>query len=96
MFIELTPIEVHLQETLKCRSDYLEILGYDSMSDETNSGRIPTTNWKWFHTWCGSEPSSNHPFPHARYLITSNLVYISLHTVASKKTRFFKIRYKSQ
>lgn len=96
MFIELTPIEIHLQETLKCRSDYLEIFGYDSSSEETHSGRNRNPIWKSYHTWCGNEPSSNHPLPHARYLITSNSVYISLQTGVSKKTRFFKIRYKSK
>ena len=95
MFIELTPIEIHLQETLKCRSDYLEIFGYDASSEETHSGRHRNPIWKSYQTWCGDEPSSNHPLPHARYLITSNSVYISLQTGVSRKTRLFKIRYKS-
>lgn len=96
MFIELTPIEIQLQEALKCRSEYLEIFGYDSSSEETHHGRSKNTVWKSYHTWCGYDQSSNHPSSHARYLITSNSVYISLQTGVSKKERYFKIRYKSK
>jgi hypothetical protein len=53
------------------------------------------SNWKVYHVWCGADRSLNNPLPNARYLITSNSLYISLQTTISKKPRFFKIRYKS-
>jgi len=93
MYIELTPIQIHLQEAFKCRSEYIEILGYDSSDNMNNINE--NSNWKVYHVWCGADRSLNNPLPNARYLITSNSLYISLQTTISKKPRFFKIRYKS-
>jgi hypothetical protein len=90
MYIELSPIQIHLQDAIKCRSEYIEIFGYDS-SDNKNENSI----WKAYHTWCGNDRSLNNPLHNARYLITSNSLYISLQTTISKKPRYFKIRYKS-
>ncbi|CAF1129590.1 unnamed protein product [Adineta steineri] len=89
MYIELSPIQIRLQETIKCRSEFIEILGYDSSLDDSKN-----LNWKGYHTWCGADRSLNNPLPNARYLISSNSLYISLRTSISKKPRFFKIRYK--
>jgi hypothetical protein len=92
MFIEVSPIQVHLQDAVKCRSEYLDIFGYDSAPNEKNTNTI----WKSYQTWCGTDQSSNHPITRARYLIASNSLYMSLHTSTSKKPRYFKIRYKSR
>ena len=99
MYIELTPIQVRLQDTIKCRSEYLEIFGYinglyNNSSSNSVSNKDSKAIWKSYHLWCGPERSANGPPPHSRYLISSNLLYMSLHTGASKKPRFFKIRYK--
>ena len=104
MFIELAPIEMRLQEAMKCRSEYLEIFGYlnsqsaNSSSDDLNGvDRTSNNVWKSYHTWCGADRSTNHPPPHARYLISSNSLYMSLQTTATKlKERKFKIRYKGK
>lgn len=90
MFIEVSPIQVQLQDAVKCRSEYLDIFGYDSTPTEKNANTI----WKSYQTWCGTDQSSNHPVTRARYLIASNSLYMSLHTSTSKKSRYFKIRYK--
>lgn len=89
MYIEISPIQIHLQEAIKCRSEYIEIFGYD-LSDNKNN------IWKEYYTWCGIDRSSNNPSPNARYLITSNSLYISLQTTISKRSRYFKIRYRSK
>jgi hypothetical protein len=94
MYIELSPVQIHLQEAFKCRSEYLEIFGYDSTFDENNSDK--NHNWKGYHTWCGTERSSNNPLSNARYLIPSNSLYMSLQTGVSKKSRYIKIRYKGR
>ena len=92
MFIEVSPIQVQLQDAVKCRSEYLDIFGYDSTPNEKNTNTI----WKSYQTWCGTDQSSNHPVTRARYLIASNSLYMSLHTSTSKKPRYFKVRYKSR
>jgi hypothetical protein len=100
MFIELAPIQIHLQEAIKCRSEYLEIFGYlnptsnNASYDDSASNRNSKTVWRSYHTWCGAERSANSPSPNSRYLISSNSLYMSLQTAVSKKPRFFKIRYK--
>ena len=101
MNLEVTPIQIRLQEAVKCRSEYLEIFGYinsvstNSSSDEMSSSDRNAQNiWKSYQTWCGSDRSTNHPSAHARYLISSNSLYMSLQTAVSKKPRYFKIRYK--
>ncbi len=95
MYIELAPIHIRLQEASKCRSEYLEIFGYlNSISNNTISEKTSNTIWKSYHTWCGSERSTNNPSPNTRYLISSNSLYMSLQTAVSKKPRYFKIRYK--
>lgn len=89
---------------MKCRSEYLEIFGYlnsqstNSSSDGLNGvDRTGNTVWKSYHTWCGADRSTNHPPPQARYLISSNSLYMSLQTTATKlKERKFKIRYKGK
>jgi hypothetical protein len=88
MYIELSPIHIHLQDGIKCRSEYLEIFGYNSSSENNNM-------WKEYYTWCGADRSLNNPTPNVRYLIASSSLYISLQTAVSKKPRYFKIRYKS-
>ncbi len=90
MYIELSPIQIHLQDAYKCRAEYIEIFGYDSSDPKDNN------IWKAYHTWCGTDRSLNNPLPNARYLITSNSLYMSLQTTVSKKPRYFKIRYKSK
>ncbi|UJR22979.1 hypothetical protein I4U23_026006 [Adineta vaga] len=92
MYIELSPIQIRLQEAIKCRTEFIEILGYDSSYDETNQDK--NLNWKAYYTWCGADRSLNNPLPNSRYLIASNSLYISLKTSISKKPRYFKIRYK--
>lgn len=93
MYIELSAIQVQLQEAITCRSEYLEIFGYDSSDQRTtNENNI----WKSYYTWCGTSRSLNNPLANARYLITSNSLYIALQTAVSKKPRHFKIRYKSK
>ncbi|CAF1521161.1 unnamed protein product [Adineta ricciae] len=92
MYIELSPIQIRLQEAIKCRTEFIEILGYDSSFDETNQDK--NLNWKAYYTWCGADRSLNNPLPNSRYLITSNSLYISMRTSISKKPRYFKIRYK--
>ncbi|CAF0880388.1 unnamed protein product [Adineta steineri] len=100
MYIELTPIQIKLQEAFKCRSEYLEVFGYlnsianNSISDNTISDRNSNQVWKSYQTWCGAERSSNNPSPNTRYLISSNSLYMSLKTTISTKQRYFKIRYK--
>jgi hypothetical protein len=100
MYIELAPIQIRLQEAIKCRSEYLEIFGYlnsltnNSSFDDTKSNKNTEARWKSYHTWCGAERSSNNPSPNSRYLISSNSLYMSLQTAISKKPRYFKIRYK--
>lgn len=100
MFIELAPIEIRLQDAIKCRSEYLEIFGYlnsatnSSSFDDTVSSKDSQTIWKSYHTWCGAQGSINNPLHHSRYLISSNSLYMSLQTAVSKKPRYFKIRYK--
>jgi hypothetical protein len=94
MYIELSPIQIRLQEAIKCRTEFIEILGYDSSFDENNLDK--NINWKAYHTWCGADRSLNNPLPNTRYLISSNSLYISLRTTISKKPRYFKIRYKSK
>ncbi len=94
MYIELSPIQIQLQDAIKCRSEYIEIFGYDSSNDQKNINE--ENNWKAFHIWCGTDRSANNPLSNARYLITSNSLYISLHTTVSKKPRYFKIRYKGR
>lgn len=99
MYIELTPIQVRLQDTNKCRSEYLEIFGYiNGLNGNSSSNSVLNKDskeiWKSYHLWCGPERSTNGPSPHSRYLISSSLLYMSLHTGASRKPRFFKIRYK--
>lgn len=92
MYIELSTIQVQLQEAITCRAEYLEIFGYDSSDQRTtNENNI----WKSYYTWCGTSRSLNNPLVNARYLITSNSLYIALQTAVSKKPRYFKIRYKS-
>ena len=90
MYIELSPIQIQLQDAYKCRAEYLEIFGYDSSDPKDNN------IWKAYHTWCGTDRSSNSPLPNARYLIASNSLYMSLQTTVSRKSRHFKIRYKSK
>ncbi|CAF0743914.1 unnamed protein product [Didymodactylos carnosus] len=101
MHIELAPLQLQLHDSIKCHTEYLEIFGYggnsnDSLTNNNNhyqngkNGAI----WKWYHTWCGDERSSNHPLSSARYIIPSNSVYMSLQTTLSSKSRHFKIRYK--
>ncbi|CAF2181410.1 unnamed protein product [Rotaria magnacalcarata] len=92
MYIEISPIQVHLQEAIKCRGEYIEILGYNHATDHSNIGK--SDNWKEYHTWCGIDHSANNPSPSARYLIPSNLLYLSLQTTNSRQPRYFKIRYK--
>ncbi|CAF2074473.1 unnamed protein product [Rotaria magnacalcarata] len=100
MYIELAPIQIHLQEASKCRSEYLEIFGYinpltnNSVSEKRTSNKNAKNIWKSYYTWCGAEQSTNNPLPSARYLISSNSLYIALHTAVSRKPRYFKIRYK--
>lgn len=95
MYIELAPTQIRLQDAIKCRSEYLEIFGYLSpLSNNSISDKNSNTIWKSYHTWCGAERSTNNPSPNARYLISSNSLYMSLQTAASKKPRYFKIRYK--
>lgn len=100
MYIELAPIQIRLQEAIKCRSEYLEIFGYinsmsnNSSSDDTISSKNSRNIWKSYYTWCGADHSTNNPLSYARYLVTSNSLYMSLQTSISKKPRFFKIRYK--
>lgn len=100
MYIELAPIHINLQDAFKCRSEYLEIFGYinplmnNSYSDDTISNKNSKNIWKSYFTWCGAEQSVNNPAPNARYLISSNSLYMALHTTKSKKPRHFKIRYK--
>jgi hypothetical protein len=100
MYIELAPIQMRLQEAMKCRSEYLEIFGYlnsiatNVSSDDAVSDKNSKNMWKSYHTWCGADRSTNHPSTHARYLISSNSLYLSLQTAVSKKPRYFKIRYK--
>lgn len=94
MYIELAPLQIRLQEAIKCRTEFIEILGYDSAFDETSQDK--NLNWKAYYTWCGADQSLNNPSPTTRYLITSNSLYISLRTGVSKKPRHFKIRYKSK
>ncbi len=102
MYIELAPIQIRLQEAIKCRSEYLEIFGYlnsatnNSSFNDITSNRDSKTIWKSYHTWCGAERSSNNPLPNSRYLISSNSLYMSLQTAVSKKPRYFKIRYKGR
>lgn len=99
MYIELTPIQIRLQDAVKCRSEYLEIFGYingltNNSSSHLTSSKDSKAIWKSYHTWCGPERSTNGPAANSRYLISSNLLYMSLQTGVSKKPRFFKIRYK--
>jgi hypothetical protein len=100
MFIELAPIQIRLQDAIKCRSEYLEIFGYlnsltnNSSYDNSVSTKDSKAIWKSYHTWCGAERSTNNPSPNSRYLISSNSLYMSLQTGVSKKPRLFKIRYK--
>jgi hypothetical protein len=100
MYIELAPIQIRLQDAIKCRSEYLEIFGYlnsgsnNSSSVDITSDKNSNTIWKSYHTWCGAERSTNNPSSNARYLISSNSLYMSLQTAISKKPRYFKIRYK--
>jgi hypothetical protein len=100
--IELAPIQIRLQEAMKCRSEYLEVLGYlnspsnNPSSDDTVSDRSTKNNWKLYHTWCGADRSANNPPVNTRYLISSNLLYMSLQTAVSKRPRHFKIRYKGK
>ena len=100
MYIELAPIEIRLQEAIKCRSEYLEVFGYintasnSSFSDDITSHRNSKNVWKSYYTWCGVEHLANNPLPNARYLILSNSLYMSLQTTVSKEPRYFKIRYK--
>jgi hypothetical protein len=94
MYIELSPVQIHLQDAYKCRAEYLEIFGYDSAFDENNFDK--NHNWKAYHIWCGADRSQNNPLSHARYLISSNSLYMSLQTTVSKKSRYFKIRYKGR
>ncbi len=93
MYIELSAIQVHLQDAYKCRAEYLEIFGYDSSDSKNNNDK---NIWKAYHTWCGIDRSLNNPLPNARYLIASNSLYMSMQTTVSKKPRYFKIRYKSK
>lgn len=93
MYIELSVIQIHLQEAIRCRAEYIEVFGYDS-SDQKNTNE--NNVWKSYHTWCGTTRSLNNPPPNTRYLIASNSLYMSLQTAASKKPRYFKIRYKSK
>ncbi|CAF4325542.1 unnamed protein product [Rotaria socialis] len=92
MYIEISPIQVHLQEAIKCRGEYIEVLGYNQPTDDNSIGK--SDNWKEYHTWCGSDHSANNPSSNARYLIPSNLLYLSLQTTNSRESRYFKIRYK--
>ncbi|CAF0789143.1 unnamed protein product [Rotaria sordida] len=92
MYIELSPIQVHLQEAIKCRGEYIEIFGYDPSFNENNINK--NNNWKEYHTWCGADHSVNNPLPNARYLISSNSLYMSLQTTVSRDPRYFKIRYR--
>jgi hypothetical protein len=103
MYIELAPIQLRLQEAVKCRSEYLEVFGYlnaaspnVSTIDDGHSDRNGKNIWKSYYTWCGADRSTNHPSPTARYLISSNSLYMSLQTAVSKKPRQFKIRYKGE
>lgn len=92
MFIEISPIQVHLQEAIKCRGEYIEIFGYNSKFDENAIDK--SDNWKEYHTWCGAEGSPSNPSPYSRYLVLSNSLYVSLQTSVSGYSRYFKIRYK--
>ncbi|CAF0774894.1 unnamed protein product [Adineta ricciae] len=100
MYIELSPVHISLLDTYKCRSDYLEIFGYlnsistNLPSDKSNAERNSLPVWKSYHTWCGADRSPYNPTPNTRYLISSNSLYMSLQTSASKRPRYFKIRYK--
>ena len=94
MYVELYPIQIHLQEAIKCRGEYIEIFGYDSSSDKSNSHSH--NRWREYYTWCGADHSRHNPLPNARYLVSSNSLYISLQTAVSKKPRYFKIRYKGR
>ncbi|UJR25937.1 hypothetical protein I4U23_007285 [Adineta vaga] len=100
MYIELSPVHINLQDAYKCRSEYLEIFGYlnsistNSTSDKSVSEKYSQPIWKSYHTWCGADRSTNSPTPNTRYLISSNSLYMSLQTSASKRPRSFKIRYK--
>ena len=75
MFIEVSPIQVQLQDAVKCRSEYLDIFGYDSAPNEKNTNTI----WKSYQTWCGTDQSSNHPV-HACTL--SDRLEFALHVAA--------------
>ncbi|CAF4281715.1 unnamed protein product [Rotaria sp. Silwood2] len=92
MYIELSPIQIQLQEAIKCRGEYIEIFGYDPSFNENNVDK--NNNWKEYHTWCGADRSINNPLPYARYLISSNSLYMSLQTTISRDARYFKIRYR--
>ncbi|CAF2808394.1 unnamed protein product [Rotaria sp. Silwood2] len=100
MYIELAPIQIRLHEAIKCRSEYLEIFGYinsqsnNSFPDDMVSNKNSKNIWKSYYTWCGAGHSTNNQLPNARYLISSNSLYMSLQTSVSKKARYFKIRYK--
>ncbi|CAF0941109.1 unnamed protein product [Didymodactylos carnosus] len=106
MYIELTPLQLQLHDSIKCHTEYLEIFGYggqnnDSLTNNNNNNYHNNNNngkngamWKSYHAWCGDERSSNHPLSTSRYTIPSSSVYMSLHTVLSSKSRYFKIRYK--
>ena len=102
MYIELAPIQIRLQDALKCRSEYLEIFGYlnsmttNSSGDDTSSYKDSKMIWKSYHTWCGAQGSTNNPSSNSRYLISSNSLYMSLQTAVTKKPRYFKIRYKGR
>ena len=101
MYIELTPIQIRLQDAIKCRSEYLEVFGYLNPStnnsyDNTVSNKDSKAIWKSYHTWCGAERSANSPSPNSRFLISSNSLYMSLQTAVSRKPRYFKIRYKGR
>ncbi|CAF0948702.1 unnamed protein product [Rotaria sp. Silwood1] len=92
MYIELSPIQIHLQEAIKCRGEYIEIFGYDPSLNENNINK--NNNWKEYHTWCGADRSINNPLSNTRYLISSNSLYMSLQTTVSRDPRYFKIRYR--
>ena len=94
MFIELSPIQIQLQDAFKCRSEYIEVFGYDSSNEKVD--RNDNHFWKSYHLWCGNQRSIHGPLSNARYLIPANAIYISLQTTSSKRSRFFKIRYKSK
>lgn len=92
MFIELSPIQIQLQDAFRCRSEYIEIFGYDPSTDKPDQN--DNHFWKSYHLWCGNQRSIQGPQSNARYLIASNSIYISLQTTISKRSRYFKIRYK--